>query len=84
MCITPLRWVQRFATDACFGVTNDALQLLGGYGCVGPTLSALASVACACTCLLLPPGGRADLPELGGIPVSLPGPPSFPALPAGT
>jgi len=23
---------KRFATDACFGVANDALQLLGGYG----------------------------------------------------
>lgn len=23
---------KRFATDACFNVTNDALQLLGGYG----------------------------------------------------
>lgn len=23
---------KRFATDACYGVTNDALQLLGGYG----------------------------------------------------
>ena len=34
---------KRFATDACFGVANDALQLLGGYGCaacnmpLGPT-----------------------------------------------
>ena len=24
---------KRFATDTCFGVANDALQLLGGYGC---------------------------------------------------
>jgi alkylation response protein AidB-like acyl-CoA dehydrogenase len=23
---------KRFATDTCFGVANDALQLLGGYG----------------------------------------------------
>lgn len=23
---------KRFATDACFGVASDALQLLGGYG----------------------------------------------------
>jgi hypothetical protein len=23
---------KRFATDACYQVTNDALQLLGGYG----------------------------------------------------
>lgn len=23
---------KRFATDACFGVANDALQILGGYG----------------------------------------------------
>lgn len=23
---------KRFATDACYAVTNDALQLLGGYG----------------------------------------------------
>lgn len=23
---------KRFATDACYDVTNDALQLLGGYG----------------------------------------------------
>jgi alkylation response protein AidB-like acyl-CoA dehydrogenase len=22
----------RFATDACYGVSNDALQVLGGYG----------------------------------------------------
>lgn len=25
---------KRFATDACFGIANDALQLLGGYGCL--------------------------------------------------
>lgn len=23
---------KRFATDTCFGIANDALQLLGGYG----------------------------------------------------
>jgi alkylation response protein AidB-like acyl-CoA dehydrogenase len=23
---------KRFATDACHGIANDALQLLGGYG----------------------------------------------------
>jgi alkylation response protein AidB-like acyl-CoA dehydrogenase len=23
---------KRFATDTCFGVANDALQMLGGYG----------------------------------------------------
>jgi len=23
---------KRFATDTCYSVTNDALQLLGGYG----------------------------------------------------
>jgi alkylation response protein AidB-like acyl-CoA dehydrogenase len=26
---------KRHATDACYQLTNDALQLLGGYGCVG-------------------------------------------------
>lgn len=25
---------KRYATDTCYGITNDALQLLGGYGCV--------------------------------------------------
>ena len=28
---------KRFATDACYSVCNDALQLLGGYGlCIAP------------------------------------------------
>lgn len=52
---------KRFATDTCFGVANDALQLLGGYGylqvrrpqqCIrglGRCASTIAASAC-CKC----------------------------------
>ena len=39
---------KRFATDACYALTNDALQLLGGYGCGG------RRVAGACRAAWLP------------------------------
>lgn len=33
---------KRFATDTCFGVANDALQLLGGYGYLQVSLGAMS------------------------------------------
>jgi hypothetical protein len=58
---------KRFATDTCFGVANDALQLLGGYGylqvgraglrdlrgCTAACMEWPACRSCCCYCGML-------------------------------